>query len=269
MRRSLALAVATTVVLVLAAAGCGDDGGDDEATSSSTTEAGIASSTPDTTEADGTTTTEADGSTTTEDGSTTTVADEDLPGEPIDIYPYEGAALGVVGVEAGDALNVRSGPGTDFDVVAELAPLADDATATGHNRTLDDDSLWVELEAAGATGWVNGRYVAQLGATTDVTSEVGQDIAGETMIAIGEAVAAARAPAEEGPQPSVTVVDGPSVGDLGEITVDVLGLADDSLRGERLHIFATPDPGGEGFAVKTVEATALCARGVTADGLCT
>jgi hypothetical protein len=89
------------------------------------------------------------------------------------------------------------------------------------------------------------------------------------MVAMGEAVAAARAPADEGPRPTVTVVDGPTVGDLGEVTVDVLGLADDSLRGERLHVFATPDPAGEGFGLKTVEATALCARGVTADGLCT
>ncbi|QYG94117.1 hypothetical protein HC251_17835 [Iamia sp. SCSIO 61187] len=268
MRRPLALTVAVAVVLVLGAAGCGDDGGDeDETTASSTTEAGGASSsaTDTTTAADGsTTTTAADGT-----SSTPSVPDEDLPGEPIDIYPYEGAVLAVVGVEADDTLNVRAGPGTSFDVVVELGPLAADATATGRNRTLEDDSLWVELEAEGTTGWVNGQYVAQLGGTTDVTSEVGQGIAGETMLAIGEAVAAARAPAGEGPQPTVTVVDGPTVGDLGEITVDVLGLADDSLRGERLHVFATPDPSGEGFGLKTVEATALCARGVTDDGLCT
>lgn len=266
MRRPLAMTLAVATVLLLGAAGCGDD--DDETTASSTTEAGGASTS---TSAPTDTSAAADPTTTTAPaGSSSSVpADEELPGEPIDIYPYEGAVLGVVGVEADDTLNVRSGPGTSYDVLVDLGPLATGATATGRNRTLEDDSLWVELETDGTVGWVNGAYVAQLGATTDVTSEVGRDIAGATVLAIGEAVAAARAPAEEGPPPMVTVVDGPTIGDLGEITVDVLGLADDSLRGERLHIFATPDPGGKSFGLTSVEATALCARGVTADGLCT
>jgi hypothetical protein len=59
-----------------------------------------------------------------------------------------------------------------------------------------------------------------------------------------------------------------SVGDLGEITMDVIGLADDAQIGWRVHICATPSQSGDGFVLKSVEATSLCGRGVTSDGLC-
>ena len=65
----------------------------------------------------------------------------------------------------------------------------------------------------------------------------------------------------------VVVVDGPTVGDLGEITVDVVGFPDDSVLGARLRVFAEPDPGGESFTVRTVESTTLCRRAVS-EGLC-
>jgi hypothetical protein len=258
MRRPPA-ALALTAALVLGLAACGDDG-DEEDTSASTTEA-----TSSTTQASGSSTTAAEGSTTTAaEGSTTTApGDGDLPGEPIDIYPYEGAHLGVVGVAAGDTLNVRSGPGTGFDVVAELNPLSQEPTATGRNRTLDDDSLWVEVTVDDGTGWVNGAFVAQPGAVVDITDDVGP-VSAVSMEVLAEGVAATRVFDGEGPTPTVTIVAGP---DGGEVSVDVIGLADDAQKGERLLIVATE--GGEGFNVSSVESIALCARGVTDDGLCT
>lgn len=267
MRRSPAVLV-LTAALVLGLAACGGDGDDEDTGASTTTEAAATT----TAATDGSTTTAAGDTTTTaaEDGSTTTTAtDEDLPGEPIDIYPYEGAHLGVIGVEAGDTLNVRTGPGTDFDVVTELNPLSQEPTATGRNRTLDDDSLWVEVTVGDETGWVNGAYVAQPGAVVDITADV-PAASGETIVELAEAIAAGRAGSEEGPQPTITVVAGPDEGDEGEeITVDVVGLADDAQKGERLTIVAAPATGGTGYAVISVESIALCARGVTGDGLCT
>lgn len=266
MRRSPAV-LALTVALVLGLAACGDDGGDEDTGASTTTAAAETS----TTAADGATTTAGEATTTTaEDGSTTTaVADEDLPGEPIDIYPYEGAHLGVVGVEAGDTLNVRTGPGTDFDVVAELNPLSQEPTATGRNRTLDDGSLWVEVAVGDETGWVNGGYVAQPGAVVDITADV-PAASGETAVELAEVIAAGRASSDEGPQPTVTVVAGPNEDEGGEeVTVDIIGLADDAQKGERLIVVAAPATGGTGYAVVSVESIALCARGVTGDGLCT
>ena len=64
------------------------------------------------------------------------------------------------------------------------------------------------------------------------------------------------------------MVVAPAVGDLGEVTYDVIGLGDDSIGGWRLHVFGTPSASGEGFLLKTLEATTLCTRGVTTDGLC-
>ncbi|HEX7134521.1 MAG TPA: SH3 domain-containing protein [Iamia sp.] len=258
MRRPHAV-LALTAALVLGLAACGDDGDGDEDTSAATTEA-----TSSTTEASGSSTTAAEGSTTTAaDGSTTTAPAGDLPGEPTDIYPYEGAHLGVVGVAAGDTLNVRSGPGTEFDVVAELNPLSQEPTATGQNRTLGDGSLWVEVTVGDETGWVNGAFVAEPGAVVDITDDVG-DLSAPTMEALAEAVAATRVFEGEGPTPTVTIVAGP---DGGAVTVDVLGLADDAQKGERLLVLGLE--GADGFTAMVVESVALCARGVTDDGLCT
>lgn len=235
---------AVVVLLVLVVAACGGDGddGDDASTATTTTTAG---------------------------GTSSTTAVEDLPGERVEIFPYEDAELAVVGVAADDVLNVRSGPGVDFDVVAELAPTATDVVATGHNRSLGPAGFWSEVRSPGGDGWVNTAFVAQLGQVTDITSEVAStpDLPrAATMDALGRLVAATRASDE--PPSEVVVVDGPSVGDLGEVTVDVIGVGDDAVRGERLAVFGTPEPGGAGFTLKTVEATVLCARGVTPEGLC-
>ncbi len=59
----------------------------------------------------------------------------------------------------------------------------------------------------------------------------------------------------------------PTVGDLGEITYDMIGFSDDSLAGFRFHILATPDANGETFTLKTIERTIYCSRGVD-EGVC-
>ena len=76
----------------------------------------------------------------------------------------------------------------------------------------------------------------------------------------------------------MTVAVAPSEGgDVGEVTYDVIGLADDSVAGVRLHVFGAPTDAdlprsallqASSFTLKTVETTALCGRGVTLDGLC-
>ena len=250
----LAVGVALALGLTGAAACGGDD--DEDATTGTTTTS--------TSPAD--TTTGGDGTGATPEPGTAAPADGSLPGEPIDIYPYADTPLGVVGVAADDTLNVRSGPGTDFDVVVELDPLADDLVATGTNRQLEDRSVWAELTVGAETGWANTAFLATPGAVNDVTSELDELPAAETLVEIADRVVELRAPFE--PVPEVTVVAGPTVGDLGEITVDALGYGDDALAGERLHVFATPNPDGESFTTRTVEATYLCARGVTPEGIC-
>jgi SH3 domain-containing protein len=61
----------------------------------------------------------------------------------------------VANVEADDVLNVRSGPSTDFDIVAELQPGSRGVAITGACR-----SQWCPVQHALATGWVNRMYLA-------------------------------------------------------------------------------------------------------------
>lgn len=213
------------------------------------------------------------GSGTGDDGSTTTAAggDGELAGEPFDNGPAAGEELAVVGVAHDDVLNLRALPGAEEEVVADLGPTDTDLVATGQARLLPE-SIWYEVEAGGETGWVNAHYVAHLGDTTDITSEVRSTGVVPSIVSdmeeLGTAVAeAVTAPIDggEGNVETVMVVE-PSTGDLGEVTYDVVNYPDDALYGQRLHVFGTPGEGG-GFDLKTVESTLLCRRGVSA-GLC-
>jgi Bacterial SH3 domain len=61
----------------------------------------------------------------------------------------------VANVEEDDVLNVRSGPSTDFDVVAELQPGIRGIAITGACR-----SQWCPVQYALTRGWVNRMYLA-------------------------------------------------------------------------------------------------------------
>lgn len=174
----------------------------------------------------------------------------------------------MIGVAADDVLNVRAGPGTDQPVVAELDPLATEVAATGRGRQLPS-SIWLEVEVDGTTGWASSAFLAHLGATTDITSrlrERGPLPSAETLLQLADAVV--DLVANDDPEPRTAISDGPSVGDLGEVTVDVVGMGDDAGFGVRLVIFAFEDEGGESFTVRTVEQTQFCSRGVSEDGVC-
>jgi hypothetical protein len=244
--------VAVAVVLTVSA--CGGSGATNDATT--TTAATVTTSTTRVT----TNTVE---STTTADNPTTT-----LPGEPIDIGPQAGDVLAVIGVAHNDVLNLRAAPGVDQEILAELDPLADDVIALGNARALPQ-SIWYELEAGGVIGWANSSFLGYLGQTTDETSAIidalGETPRAETMLDLGMIVAEALASDE--PASRIIMSVAPSVGDLGEVTYDVVGIGDDSVRGFRLHVFGTPDEGGEGFVLKSVEQTLLCGRGLS-NGIC-
>ncbi|MGD9704543.1 MAG: hypothetical protein AB7J47_23375 [Acidimicrobiia bacterium] len=211
---------------------------------------------------------------------TTVASASTLPGESIDNGPAAGAVLAVVGVPFDDVLEVRSAPGDDQDVVTSLEPLADDVVATGRARLLAS-SGWFEVTANGTTGWANAAFLAYLGDTTDTTSAVVAALGGiptaTSMLELGGIVAGTAASVDE-PSSRVTVAVAPSErADLGEVTYDVVGLPDDSIYGVRLQVFGTPTDAdlprsallrATTFALKTVETTTLCRRGVTDDRLC-
>lgn len=223
-----------------------------------------------------------------------------LPGEPFESGPSAGTGLAVVGIRHDGALNFRDvpngtviarldnvmdgardpavyarRPGSD-DIIATV-DLQNGVVATGNSRQLPT-TIWHELQVGDLRGWASGTFLAAAGSTEDTTAEVvdalGELPAADTMSELGLAVAQTMVSQE--PPSSVVVSGAPGLsGDLGQVTIDVVGIGDDSIRGFRLVIFAHPaenwtedDPGP--FTLKSVERTVLCHshRGASEEGLC-
>ncbi len=257
------ITIALMAAMALLVAACGGDAADTTTTilDTSTTTAAPSTTTTEPT----TTTTTAPTTTTTAPQATTTT----LAGEPIDFGPREGDVVMVIGVRHDDVLNLRAGPGADQPIVGEIPPTFTDLVALGNTRDLDP-SFWIEVDYEGTTGWVHMGFIGYQGDTTDETSrlisELGERPVERTMTDLGELVAAQYASEDEQGSDIVQVTP-VTTGDLAEVTYDVIGLADDAVRGVRIHVFAEQVDGG--FSLRNVELTAICGRGVDEDLLCT
>ena len=225
-----------------------------------------------------------------------------LPGESYEFGPSAGTGLAVVGVRHDSALNVRDVP--NGEVIARLdnvmdgvrdpavyvrEPDTDDLiatvdlehgiVATGNTRQLPT-TIWHEFGVGGLTGWSSATYLAPLGAGRDATAEVVEALGGtptaDTLSDLGLQVAALYASSGE-VQSRTTISSQPGVFEaLGDITLDVIGLPDDSVRGYRVNITAdagaedwTQDDAGP-FTLRSVTVTPICDshRGVSEEGLC-
>jgi hypothetical protein len=250
------------VALAALLAGCGDDETETTAATVEETSSTAQEVTSSTTTSSAPTTTTTTTATTAPVPPTAPVPESQLPGTAFDLAPAAGAVLSVVGVQYDDVLHVRYAPGTDQAVVADLAPVAEDFVATGRARMLTQAIWWEVTTADDTVGWVSARFTARRGPTFDVTSEVIAELGGapsaETMLELGEIVADALKSVDPEVAPVIVPVVAPSVGDLGEVTYDVVGLADDSTRALRVHVFGQPDDGGERFTLKSAEATDMC-----------
>ena len=199
---------------------------------------------------------------------TTAAEPNDQATEPADDATEGPLLLSVVGISHDSTLNVRDEPGGQ--IVARLDSTATGILPTGNTQELSE-VVWHEVHAAGVRGWVSGEYVTPLGATLDMTADLatrlGATPSAANLTALGQKVAGAIA-AEE-PESRVRISGEPTVGtDISQVTVDVVGQPDDSIRGYRLRVFAGRSAGG--FTVRTVEATLMCyiERGVSAEGVC-
>lgn len=245
----------------------GDTGTSDEI--SADTSADLSTGAAESSVADGSTTAAADdesplGSTVV---ATEPIRDDALPGEAFDLFPYADAEMTVVGVASDDVLNVRVGPGTEYRIATTLDPMSvGEAIATGRNRSVDS-GIWAEVRVADTVGWANTQYLLQSGRVDDDTAALypmpEQRPVDASLAAIGRSVAEEYA--SIGPTSTIVLVDGPNEGDLASVTLDVIGLGDDSVGGYRVTVFAERFQGG--YQVRTVETTTLCSRGVT-DGVC-
>lgn len=254
MTRSRSLLVLALLVTVVAAS-CGSS---DETTTSAAD--GVASST---TASSTTTTTIAETTTITVPETTTSST---LAGTSIDFFPQTGDELVVVGVAHDDVLNVRVGPGIFNDIVDTLDPTGS-TTATGKARDLGQ-AIWVEHDTGDAVGWSNVFFLAFAGATEDATAEIAGELGAGTatsMEELGLIVAATQASQE--PSSRIVMSVAPTEETPAEVTIDVIGLGDDSVYGFRLHVFGEIAPEAT-MSLLAVERTVLCSRGVTSDGLC-
>jgi hypothetical protein len=258
-------------IFALIAAGCGgDDAGEaDTGTAVSSDDSTDPTDPTDPTDTtgdasgdDATDTTDGSGTTSPDGSSTSEGTPSSLAGEPFDGFVDDGEVLGVMGVAHDDVLNVRAAPGTDQEIVATAAPTADNIVGTGQARLLPN-SIWYEVTVDGTTGWVNSSLVAFIGGTDDATAEFGELITAETMVDLGLAVADGFASTD--PASSIVMSVGPTVGDLGEVTYDVIGIGDDAVAGYRLHVFGAEDESGDGFGLKSIERTTFCSRGSTGE----
>ena len=209
-----------------------------------------------------TTTTTTAATTTTFSASTTTAGSGGLPGDPVEFGPAAGDTIAVVGVAHDDVLNLRAVPGANQEILEGIPPLADSLTALGNTRQIAS-SQWIEVDYADTEGWVNLRYIAYLGDTDDITAaiveQLGEIPTEETMLELG--MLAAESVAGD-PSADIVMSVAPTIGPIAEVTFDITGFEDDSVRGGRFHIFG--QAGDDGFTLEVVEATPFCARGVDA-----
>ena len=99
--------------------------------------------------------------TTTEAATTTT-----LPFGTFVILPMN---MCVIDHLPGDALNVRTGPGTAYDVIGTLAFNAMDVFSTGLASHDESERPWLEVEYAAGTGWVASWLVTPCDVTAAVS----------------------------------------------------------------------------------------------------
>ena len=77
-----------------------------------------------------------------------------VPGAPSGPY-------GVIGVLAGDSLNIRSNPGVNYPVVGNFPPTANTVMRTGPSTNVDG-ALWVEVQTpSGGRGWVHSGFLTE------------------------------------------------------------------------------------------------------------
>lgn len=294
---------AVLVGLLLFAAACGsdraesDEAGDSDASATSVDAPTTTATEDDVEGAEGserTIVTVEDGVTTSIE-TTTTVGETDesvspdptdtdengIAGEPLDFGPSEGTPLAIVGVAYDDTLNFRVDPSPDAEVLASYGPLSGDLdTSALGSAWAAPSGVWWMVEVAGTTAWANQAFLGSLGNTINAFDQLSAELETlqfDSVEAAALAVAELRSSVD--PASEIVFAGEPLLFEIGGFAVvDVMGLGDDAVKGERLRIDVSVvfdeesgEEGGQDVAyvvLADVEITAICGRGVS-DGLCT
>lgn len=203
-------------------------------------------------------------------GSSTTVT-----GTPFTIGPAAGEAMAVVGVSHDDVLNFRTAPDAGAAVVATASPLSTSPTivSNGSGVVTSAGDNWWNVKVDGTEAWANFGYLGALtGAKTSVLSQILIDMPGITapdVESLAQNVAHVRSGGSG--QPVVFSAEPVAVdAQGGEAVIDVIGVADASLKGERIwlsfqFVWDNSDPSNPVVAeVALSEALMMpiCAKGV-------
>lgn len=138
--------IALLAALCLLAGACG---GDDTFAPTTTV-----TTTPTSTTGAESTTTAATTSTTEAGSTSTTEAETTTSTYPWETYAVPEADLCVIEHRFGESLNVRSGPGTGFEVIGTLPYDQTGMHATGVGADDDEGQPWKEIDFYGTPGWV-------------------------------------------------------------------------------------------------------------------
>ena len=270
------------LVVAMLAAGCGEEPGQASSSATTTTSGGAQSSldsiAADGSEADvdgdsggaGSDTTENTGPTANDDGGDGgEVSDVVLPGDYFDIGPQAGESMDVVSVRYDDVLNFRVWPDPLASIVNTAAPQSTSplVISRGEGRLLER-SAWWKVTIDGEEAWANFAFLGVLGRTEDVLAELEGGLASTEAVSVEVLVSAIANSRADGPVPTVTYVTEIETvfdGDM-RVTIDVVGLGDDALKGERLTL--TVESTGSGYRLKAAERTLICGRGVAEGGAC-
>ena len=167
----------------------------------------------------------------------------------------------------------------DSDAIVVRLDLLQGVVATGNTRQLTT-TVWHEFQFGEAVGWSSSAFLAPLGAQRDATAEVVEALGGiptaDTLEDLGLQIAGVFSSSGE-VQSRTTISSRPGVFEaVGDITLDVVGLPDDAVRGYRISIAADAgaedwtqaDPGP--FTLRFAGVTPICdsSRGVSEEGLC-
>ncbi len=173
----------------------------------------------------------------------------------------------LIGVSSSETVAVHARPGLDQPLAGEVPP-GTSIEPLGQAFETEDGLIWWQVRAGAIQGWIQPN-IAYRGPAQDITEAAVARIGEGTEFASPEESAAAIAKSiliEEGAEETIvvsTVESGDPI--RATVTVDVLGLQDDSVLGYRLIVASSASTG---WQPESVFQTSLCARGVSPDGLC-
>lgn len=199
-------------------------------------------------------------------------------GKTFDYGPDKGQPLYVVGVEHNDQLNIRNTPDANANILIQVPPLAPPLYSLGQGWQLPSGAIWWQVESNDGQnsnlGWANLKYLAALGASIDITEKL-SEIKNTKIENLANVIASTLT---NNKMANNIVVIEPAHGidaQGGAMQFDLLGFADDSVRGERIRVvfdFVWDETGAvrritDQAIIRTAFSTPICVRGVN-DGIC-